>query len=117
MLSLKSSQLLELVKIVDCDQIHTIQAQANRARDKTIVLNRVLTKPLNDNIRKRYHDVFERLGQLQGEYTIQVDKSVRPVVHPPRKVPAPMGEAIRAELDRLTAENIIVPVTEPTKWV
>ena len=34
-----------------------------------------------------------------------------------RTVPVPKKEAMRKELDKMVAEKIIAPVTEPTDWV
>ena len=34
-----------------------------------------------------YKDVFEGLGYLPGEYHIVTDEAVKPVIHPPRRVP------------------------------
>ena len=38
-------------------------------------------------IKQQYGEVFQGLGEMEQEYEIQLDDSVRPVVHPPRKVP------------------------------
>ena len=46
-----------------------------------------------------------------------MDPKATPVVHPPRKVPAPMRDTIKDELERLPKEHIIAAVTEPTEWV
>ena len=36
-------------------------------------------------ILKEYSDVFEGLGCMDGLYHMEVDETVRPVVHPPKK--------------------------------
>jgi len=61
--------------------------------------------------------MFHGIGCLPGEYGIQLDKYVQPVVHPPRRVPVPKKEAMKIELDKMVADKIITPVTEPTDWV
>ena len=66
---------------------------------------------------KEYSDVFEGLGCTDGLYHMEVDETVRPVVHPPRKVPVALRDRWKEELDKLVKEGIITPVTEPTKWV
>ena len=68
-------------------------------------------------ILKEYCDVFEGLGCMDGLYHMEVDETVRPVVHPPRKVPVALRDRLKEELDKLVKEGIITPVTEPTKWV
>jgi hypothetical protein len=58
LLSLKSSQQLELIQIVDSDPIHTIKDQP---------VNRFT---VTDPILQEYLDVFEDLGCLAGDYKI-----------------------------------------------
>ena len=64
-----------------------------------------------------YKDVFEGLGDLPGEYHIVTDEAVKPVIHPPRRVPVSLREQIKAKLDEMVQRDIITPVTEPTPWV
>ena len=57
-----------------------------------------------DSIIKNYKDVFEGLGKLPTEYHIEVDPSVKPVIHPPRKIPSALQKQVKEELDRM--ENL-----------
>ena len=111
LLSLKSSQQMGLVKIMDCD---TVTSQSSSTLKKQ---NDRLTVVRTDEILRRYSDVLENLGCLRGEYSIELHKEATPSVNPPRKTPAPLREAVRKELDRLTEEGIIAQVTEPTERV
>ena len=61
--------------------------------------------------------MFDDLGKLPGEYTIQTDSDKVPVINPPRRLPISLREVFKAELDTMVAEQIISPVTEPTPWV
>ena len=70
-----------------------------------------------ERILNEYSDVFEGLGCMEGLCHLEVDQTVRPVVHPPRKVPVALRDRLKEELDKLVGEEIITPVTEPTKWV
>jgi len=72
-----------------------------------------VTSPLID----QYADVFSGLGTMPGEYSIAVDKSVRPVVQPARKIPLHLKAKLRAELDRMEQQQIICKRSEPTEWV
>jgi hypothetical protein len=74
----------------------------------------ILTEEL---VFSEYSDVFEGTGCLPGVYRLETDPSVKPVVHPPRKIPIALRDKLKIELDRLTDRKIIVPVTEPTQWV
>ena len=64
-----------------------------------------------------FTDVFQCVGFSTGEYNFQLNKDVLPVVHPPRRLPAPKGEAMKTELDKMVADKIIIPFAQPTAWV
>lgn len=70
-----------------------------------------------ENIVKQFSDVFEGFGVLPFTYKIQLKKDARPVVHAPRRVPAPLREKLRQELERMTSLGVIEKVEEPTEWV
>ena len=64
-----------------------------------------------------YGDVFEGVGKLAGKYKLEVDETVTPVVHPPRRVPVARKQQLKTELDKMVQEEIIAPVETPTSWV
>ena len=113
LLSLKSSQQIGLVKIMDCDTVTSQSSSTPKGQ------NDWLTVVRTDEILRRCIDVFENLGCLRGEYSIELHKEATPLVNPPRKMPAPLREGVRnsKELDRLTKEGITAQVTQPTEWV
>ena len=98
-LSLNTSIMLGIVTLADCD-----------------VLSLAIS-PTSNTILEEYKDVFEGLGELPGEYKITTDESVKPKVHPPRRVPVAVRPRIKEKLDELVQRNVITPVTEPTEWV
>ena len=65
----------------------------------------------------QYNDVFEVLGCLKGYYHIELDFSVSPVQHVPRRVPVALKEQLKDKLDSLVAQGIIEPVSTPTPWI
>ena len=69
------------------------------------------------DIIQEYSEVFEGLGCLEGKYKIHTDESVRPVVHPPRKVPFAIKAKVKEELNRMQQLNVIEKVNQPTNWV
>ena len=75
---------MQLIRILDSDAIHTVGAQSTMPRE--LFLDKVL---------KNFRDVFEGIGELQGEYTIKTTPDVLPVVHPPRKLPIALQEPVR----------------------
>ena len=73
--------------------------------------------PKQKDIDSSYMDLFEGLGCMPDTYSIKVDPSVKPVIHPPRKVPISMKEKVKKELLRMESEGVIKKQTEPTDWV
>ena len=66
----------------------------------------------------RYHDLFDgSLGCMDGEVHLAVDPGVTPVQMPLRRLPVALRDQVKTELDRLAANGVIAPVTEPTSWV
>ena len=63
------------------------------------------------------NDVFEGLGKLDGQYTIVTDKSVKPVVHTPRRLPIALIDQVQEKLDKMVKDGIIAKVHQPTDWV
>ena len=66
---------------------------------------------------EQYTQVFEGIGCMPGNYHLTIDSSVKPVVHPPRKIPLSIKGKVVSELQRLTELEIIEPVSKPTQWV
>ena len=50
---------------------------------------------------KWYQGKFSGNGTLPGEYEINIDASITPVVHPPRRIPYLLRDKVKAELDRM----------------
>ena len=61
--------------------------------------------------------MFNGLGELPGEYTIQVKSDTVPVVNPPRRLPVSLRKVVKTELEMMVDKEIIAPVTESTPWV
>jgi hypothetical protein len=98
-LSLDTSVALGIVNLKHCD-----------------ILSLGIDRP--NDVMSEYDDVFDgTLGKIPESYKIVVDDSVQPVVHPPRRVPVALRPCIKSKLDELVKRQVIVPVTQPTKWV
>lgn len=66
----------------------------------------VAAPPLTQqDILTEFGDMFEGLGKLPGEYRIDVDPSVKPVQHHPRKVPEALKKDLKKEITRLGADE------------
>ena len=97
---------MKLVQILDSDTIHKVSDNSE-----------LPSKLTQDSVLKDYTHVFTGMGELAGEYTIHTDPNVSPVVHPPRRLPLSLQDAVKSELDAMVEKQVIVPVTEPTPWV
>ena len=93
---------MNLVKILDAD----INVTHNERID-------VSPNVTSDPILSEFTDIFAGVGCLEGNYSIQVDDGFRPVVHPPRKVPVPLRDTLKSELDNMVKNGILAKVTEP----
>ena len=97
---------MKLVQILDSDTIHQVSVQSE-----------LPSKLMQDCVLKDYTDVFEGMGKLAGKYSIHIYPDVPPIVHPPRKLPIALQDAVKNELDTMVQKEIIAPVTDPTPWV
>ncbi|XP_060080411.1 uncharacterized protein K02A2.6-like [Ylistrum balloti] len=71
----------------------------------------------NTDILKEYSDVFSGLQGSFYKHHIEIDPTVKPVVHPPRKVPLAVHDQVKQELDRMEKLGVVEKVHEPTDWV
>lgn len=72
---------------------------------------------LSSSILDEYPEVFAGLGCLNKAHEIQVDPSVRPVIHHARRIPINMMDRVKEELHTMEQNEIITRVDEPTDWV
>ena len=72
----------------------------------------------NVNVLKSYSDLFTGLGILNTsfEYKIPVDGNILPKNIPARRLLSAVMEPVREELKCMEHNNVICPITEPTKW-
>ena len=106
--SLDASEGMGMLKIKDSDPLDYVYStheavQANKLTECTV--------------KAEYSDVFHDLGMLKDSYSIEIDESVRPVVHAPRRLPVPVREKVRKKRDDLESDGVLMPVTEATDWV
>ena len=70
-----------------------------------------------DPILENFRDVFIGLGCLEGEYQLEVDPSVRPVKHTPRRVPVALRDVVKKKIQEMENKGIIQKVSQPSEWI
>ena len=105
-IGLQTSNDLNLVKRVSA--VDTQRDENSSSDTSNLDVNEIL---------KKYEDVFDGIGCLEGAYRIKIDSSITPVVHPPRKILFTQREKVKGELDRMEALGVICKADEPTEWV
>ena len=71
-----------------------------------------------DPVLQDYKDCFsDKPGKLPNKVHLEIDLSVPPVVHPPRKIPIALLEPAREKLTEMEEDGIIVKEEEHTPWV
>ena len=73
----------------------------------------------DDPLIMQYKDVFQGMGCLPGDYHIDVDPTVPPVQHIPRRVPVPLKDKLKDKIQELAMEQkgVIKQVNEPMPWI
>lgn len=67
---------------------------------------------------EQFADLFDgRLGLLEDEVHLEIDPKVHPVQMPLRRQPIAVRDRVEAELRKLVEDDVIAPVTTPTRWV
>ena len=70
-----------------------------------------------DDLQKLYPQQFDRVGHFKGKYHIVLDPDAVPVIHAPRKCPIHLRDELKAELEKMKNDDIIMRIDEPTEWV
>lgn len=76
-----------------------------------------VTQRCVESIVNQFPDISKGFGVLPFTYKIQLKDDAQPVVHAPRRVPAPLREKLKQQLDRMMSLGVIKKVEEPTEWV
>ncbi|XP_045104351.1 uncharacterized protein LOC123499883 [Portunus trituberculatus] len=100
--------------------IHTHSVHMNpdgHAATAAMLVNNSLPVKSTKHLHSLYPDCFEGLGRFSGTAHIELDPDTRPVVHPPRKCPIHLREALEKELDRMQKLGVIEKMDDPTEWV
>ena len=112
------AQQLGIITVNIDDIESTAGADVNKSADHIQFQAGVDMNKSTDHKQSKAGDCFDKIGRFPEEkYHIKLIDNPVPVVHPLRTVPVLILPLYKAELDKMLAEDIIVPVTEPTEWV
>jgi len=100
---------------LDNDQLHK---PSTKNAEVYVVGDRNCSPITKEQLIQKYPSVFaDRVGLLEGEYSIHLDSQAKPVQHAPRRVPVAHRENLQKTLDDLVKQEVLAPVTRPTEWV
>lgn len=102
MLSGKMCVQLKLIKLCEEIKIGENDEETYKSQAKEIV--------------KKYWNVFQGLGEFEGEVELEIDEAVKPVIEAPRRFPLNVKEALKQELGRLEKMGVIVQEPNHTQW-
>lgn len=68
-------------------------------------------------IKQQYPRLFRGLGCMREPHRIQLKPDAQPyAVYTPRRIPIPLMQKVKGEIDRLLKLGVIEPVDVPTQW-
>ena len=107
------------IKWMDVDSIRPFEDSPKASSINKLEAKQAMKMPCFEatDIQHKYADVFQGLRKLPGQYHIEIDRYVNPVVHAPRRVPVALRDKLKHELREMVNDDIIAPVSEPTEWV
>ncbi|KAL0150957.1 hypothetical protein M9458_053744 [Cirrhinus mrigala] len=111
--SVVAEELESLLGDKACENLYLVKRVYHINHDNSAVT----TSNSVDDIVQSFVDVFKGFGVLPYVYKIQLKENAQPVVHPARRVPAPLKGRLKKELDRMTTLGVIKRIQEPTDWV
>ena len=83
---------------------------------KVMTLNKEKAEKKSTEIFDEYPDVFKGIGCLQKQYQIEIDKDIRPVHNPARRIPFSLKERVKKELDKMDQLGVIMKQEDYTDW-
>ena len=107
------------IKWMDVDSIRPFEDSPKPSSINKLEAEQATKTPCFEatDMQHKYAYVFHGLGKLPGQYHIEIDRDVNPVVHAPRRVPVALRDKLKHELREMVNDDIIAPVSEPTEWV
>ena len=77
----------------------------------------VKTPDIRDEVKEKYPKLFTGLGELHGEFRIELEPNAKPfALTTPRRVALPLMEKVKKEIERMEKLAVISKVDQPTDW-
>jgi len=64
-----------------------------------------------------YPEQFDSIGEFKTVHKLSVNPNVPPRINPPRRIPIAIKDKIKAELNQMLEQSVIMRIQEPTEWV
>jgi len=94
---------MQLISMCDNGEIHVPDTRGAEVLSAGLTNQKLLS---NSDVMNQYPAVFiDGVGRLAGEYNIEIDSSVPPVQHAPRRVPVAFHQKLCDTLDQLQKDN------------
>ena len=105
-----SGSLLSYQTVLDLDLV--------RVRVNTVQPTTPVRQTNIDELTKRHPALFKGIGKLKDmEVKLHIDKNVRPVTQPYRRVSFHLQKLVDSELMQMMDKNIIEKAHGPTEWL
>ena len=99
------------LQLIDTPEPHVANSYTSRQDEDQSIFE-------TDPVLHEYQDCLsDKSGKLPIKVHLEIDPSVPPVVHPPRKIPIALLEPAQEKLKDMEEDGIIVKVEEHTPWV
>ena len=98
---------------IDNLELITLKSDINDVKEDEPQEDRTTTNTVND-----FKEVFEGLGQEKGRPAhVDTEEDATPFqISAPRKVPIPLLEPLKTELDQMLEMGVVKKIEEPTDW-
>ena len=119
-LSCSLCQKLNLIRF-NLDQFDTRVSAVECDDPKEQALKDIRKLDIDDSIKGillEFPDVFEeRVGEFEGELTLQTEPGTVPIQQPIRGVPFALEKQFKQELEKMMRDNIIEKLEGPSSWL
>ncbi|CAC5391513.1 unnamed protein product [Mytilus coruscus] len=104
----ESKNISALMNVNDCD----VRFQLDSAADVNTICKRYIRKE-----QVKPSTITLQNWRSRRDITLKVDENIPAKTLPSRKLPLSLQDDVKKEIDKLVERQVLIPVTEPSKWV